>query len=61
MQRKRKGGENVQSVKVKRSAVKPLLAATFPDYRGRKIRFEFVERITYHDTNWGGGTLTRAT
>lgn len=38
------------------SAVKALLAATFPNYRGRKVVAEVAESVTLYDTNWSGGT-----
>lgn len=43
-------------MKVKKAQVKDILAATFPEYRGRKFKVEFASTVTFHDTNWGGGT-----
>lgn len=45
-----------QTLKVKRSEVKKLIEVTFPEYTGRKIAIEFTERVSFWDTNWGGGT-----
>lgn len=44
------------TVKLTRKQAKPILEATFPEYRGRKIKVEFTDRVTFWDTNWGGGT-----
>lgn len=46
------------SVPVSRSdaRVKRVLAATFPDYRGRKIRVAAWSSPVYVDWNWSGGT-----
>ena len=44
------------SVKVKKSEVAPILAASFPEYRGRTIKIEFTDKVKFYDTNWGGGT-----
>jgi len=43
-------------IKVKKSQVKPILQATFPDYKGRTIKVEFANEVTFWDTNWGGGS-----
>lgn len=43
-------------VRVTRKQVAPWLAATFPEYRGRKLRVHVAERVTFYDTNWSGGT-----
>lgn len=43
-------------MKVTKAAIKPVLDATFPNYKGRTFRVEFSERVTFHDTNWGGGS-----
>jgi len=43
-------------IKVSKSTVKPLVKATFPEYRGRTFQVEFTPTVTFHDTNWGGGT-----
>jgi hypothetical protein len=37
-------------------AVKAIVSETFPDYKGRKFYVEDSGRVTFHDTNWGGGT-----
>ena len=43
-------------IKVKRSEVRDIIDATFPEYRGRKIRVVFEDTMCFWDTNWGGGT-----
>ena len=40
-------------------AIKALLAATFPDYKGRKIRLCVPECRVQFDQNGGGGTYDR--
>lgn len=44
------------TIKAKKADVKPLLKVTFPEYRGRKFKVEFTDKVTFYDTNWGGGT-----
>jgi hypothetical protein len=46
----------MDDIKVTKRAVKPIVDATFPDYRGRKFRVSFTKTVTFYDTNWGGGT-----
>lgn len=33
-----------------------LVAATFPDYKRRKLWVRAAETVTFHDLNWSGGT-----
>lgn|SRR3990167_4216189 len=47
---------NMVTVKVSKSQVAGILAATFPKYRGRKFKVAFQECLTFWDTNWSGGT-----
>ena len=49
------------TTKISRSnpAIKALLAATFPDYKGRKIRICVPECRVQFDQNGGGGTYDR--
>lgn len=44
------------SIKVSKADIRPILAASFPQYSGRKFAIEPAERVTLHDLNWGGGT-----
>lgn len=44
------------SVKVTRREAAPIIAASFPGYRGRKIAVRFAERVTLYDVTWSGGT-----
>lgn len=46
------------SVPVSRSdrRVKAILRATFPNYRGRKVRVALFDRPLYLDLSWSGGT-----
>ena len=46
----------MEPIKVRRSEVKDIVDASFPDYRGRKISVVFADTITFWDTNWHGGT-----
>ena len=46
----------MQSVKVSKKDVLPILKASFPGYTGRKFRVVPVERLTLYDLNWSGGT-----
>lgn len=40
-------------------AVKAALRATFPDYRGRKVRIVRYDRPLYLDLSWSGGTVDK--
>jgi len=46
-------------IKVRKAQIKPLLEATFPNYTGRTFKVEFTDRITFYDTNWGGGSCNQ--
>ena len=48
-----------QSIKVKRSEVKEIIDATFPEYTGRKIRVVFTDKVQMYDLNWSGGTRNK--
>ena len=41
---------------VKKSEVSALVAATFPEYRGRKFKVQAATKVALHDLNWSGGT-----
>lgn len=43
-------------MKVSRTEVKTILAATYPEYTGRKVNMVIAETVNVHDLNWGGGT-----
>ena len=47
-----------RNTKVRKSnkAVKAILNATFPNWRGRKVFVNGSGKVSFHDTNWGGGT-----
>jgi hypothetical protein len=47
-----------RAFRVSRSSpgVVPVIEATFPDYKGRKVRVVVTESVTLHDLNWGGGS-----
>jgi len=45
-----------QPIKITRKQANKILSVTFPDYSGRKISVCFQEKITFYDTNWGGGS-----
>lgn len=42
-------------MKVKKSEITALLAATFPEYKGRKFFVEAAEQVTLYDLNWCEG------
>jgi len=44
------------TINISRKQAKTVLAATFPEYAGRKITVRFTDRVTFSDLNWGGGT-----
>lgn len=46
----------MSTVKVKKSQIKPILEATFPEYRGRTFKISFTTHVTFYNTNWGGGS-----
>lgn len=43
-------------IKVTRREVAPVIAAVFPEYRGKKVAIEIGTEITFYDLNWSGGT-----
>ena len=38
------------------SALKTILALTYPEYRGRKYNVQYVRAVTLWDRDWSGGT-----
>lgn len=40
---------------VSRKQVAAIVAATFPEYRGRKIRLVAEDSLLVHELNWSGG------
>lgn len=46
----------MDALKVTRKQVEPIIKATFPTYRGRKISVCFTDKVTFSDTNWGDGS-----
>jgi hypothetical protein len=50
---------NAEPIKVTRQQVEPLVRATFPDYRGRKLRVEARTSVSLQDLNWSGGSRTQ--
>ena len=47
------------SISVKRQDVAAIVAATFPDYKGRKIKVSSRANIVLTDLNWSGGTRSQ--
>ena len=43
-------------ITIESTKVKNIIAATFPDYRKKKVIVSISESITLHDLNWSGGT-----
>jgi len=46
-------------IKLTTAQARPIVAATFPDYHGRKFFLEFAEEVLLYDTNWSGGTCNK--
>jgi hypothetical protein len=46
----------VNSVKVSKREVWPIVRKVFPDYAGRKFRVVFTDRVGFYDLNWAGGS-----
>ncbi len=42
-----------------RKQAEKIINASFPEYRGRKIQLELTDKVTFSDTNWGGGSRNR--
>jgi hypothetical protein len=45
-----------EPIELKPADVKHIVAATFPDYRRKKVWVYAAETVTLHDLNWSGGT-----
>jgi len=43
-------------IHVTEEQVRPVVRATFPDYRGKKFQVVAAESVTLHDLNWSGGS-----
>ena len=46
----------MNTIKVARKQVAGVVAAAFPEYRGRKFWVEFSPTVTLWDLNWSGGS-----
>jgi hypothetical protein len=46
----------MQSYPLKKLQYEKIIKATFPEYHGRKVRLIFLDKVTFHDTNWGDGS-----
>ena len=44
------------SIKLTTKQARPIVSKAFPSYSGRRFRIEFTDKVSVHDTNWGGGT-----
>jgi hypothetical protein len=49
----------VEPIKVKKADVARIIAATFPDYRGQKIRVRPATSESLQDLNWSGGSRSQ--
>ena len=49
----------MQEIRVKRADVAQVVQATFPEYRGRKIRVVPATKVHIHGLNWDGGSRNR--
>ena len=47
---------NRTKVRKSNPAVKAIIQATFPSYRGRTVSVDASGAVGFYDTNWGGGT-----
>lgn len=45
--------------RITRKAASPILAVTFPNYRGHKVRVVFTTKVHFFDLNWSGGTRNK--
>ena len=45
-----------QQIKLTSKEASPVVKLVFPNYTGRKFKVEFTDKVTFYDTNWGGGT-----
>jgi len=43
-------------LELKSKDVKPIINATFPKYRKRKVIITVTNKVTFYDVNWHGGT-----
>jgi len=41
---------------VSRKLVETIIRKSFPDYRGRKVKFQISPTVTFMNTNWTGGS-----
>lgn len=46
----------MDAMKLTKAQAWPVVGRVFSEYRGRKFAIKFVDRITFSNTNWGGGT-----
>ena len=46
----------MENLEFKTKDLKPLVKATFPKYRKRKVYINVTSKITFYDVNWSGGT-----
>jgi hypothetical protein len=49
----------MDSIAVKRADVAQVVSATFPEYRGRKIKVQAAADVMLHDLNWSGGSRSQ--
>ncbi len=42
-----------------KNPLRTLALSAFPTYKGRKISANYSGRVTFSDTNWGGGSRNR--
>lgn len=46
----------MDAIKLNTAQARPIVKATFPDYRGRKFSLEFTDRVCFYNVNWSGGS-----
>lgn len=46
----------MQSIKLSTAQARPIVKATFPDYKGRKFSLEFTNHVSFYNVNWSSGS-----
>lgn len=49
----------MQTIKVRKTEVAPLVVATFPDYKGRRFSVRVANQVRLDDLNWSDGTRSQ--
>lgn len=46
----------MDTIKLNTAQARPIVRATFPDYRGRKFSLEFTDSVSFYNVAWSGGS-----